>query len=124
MVTPASPFLLQFARRRLALFFEAGAHRVEPSGRAELFVFARDEVGVLFYENFSGWAKIELFGMIAEEFAVHAYPDKPSIRVDVDLGHAEFRRGQVFLFIYTTRGGIKLPAGSVYPFDLRFRNAG
>src|SRR6267378_519869 len=105
------------------LSFDACAHRVQLAGRTEFLVFVRDEVGILLNESFSRRPKIELFGMIAEEFAMDACPHQAPISVDVYFGYAEFRRGQVFFFVHATRRRIKFSAGGVDPFNLRFRDA-
>jgi hypothetical protein len=65
--------------------------------------------------------EIELLGMIAEEFAVHPGPDQPSIGVDVDLGHAELGRGQVFAS--SSRPKDRAFAGGIDPIDLFFERS-
>ncbi len=61
--------------------------------------------------------------MIAEEFAMDPRPDEPAIGIDVDLGHAEFRRRQVLVFVHPAGRGVELAAGGVDAFDFLNRDA-
>jgi hypothetical protein len=60
------------------LLFQACADRIELSGRTELFVFVRHEIGVPLNKDLPWPAKIELLGMIAEVFAMNSFPDEPA----------------------------------------------
>src|ERR1700730_1803914 len=105
-----------------SLRFHARAHGIELTGGAQLFVLMGYEIRVFFHEYFSRRSKIELLRVIAEEFAMHARPNKPAIRIDVDLGDSEFGGGKIFFFIYAACRGIKFTAGRINGFDLRLGN--
>ena len=66
---------------------------------AEHLILVNDVFGVGGHEDFARFAKVELFRMIAEEFAVNRAPDETTVRVDVDLRNAEFGGGQILFFI-------------------------
>ena len=70
-----------------------------------------------------GGRKSNCSGMIAEKFAMDAGPDQPAVGVDVDLGHAELGRGEVFVFVHAARGRIELSAGRIDPLDFFDRHA-
>jgi len=53
--------------------------------------------------------------MIAKELSMHARPDQTAIGINIDLRHAQFRGGQILVFIYTTGGRIQLAAGGIDP---------
>ena len=84
----------------------------------------RDKFRVLVDEYFAGRPKIELIGMIAEEFPMDPGPDQASVGVDVDLGDTEFGCGKVFIFIHASRRRIELPTGGVDSFYFLDRHAG
>lgn len=73
----------------------------------------RDEIRVFLNENLAGRPEVELLRMIAEKFAMHARPNKPAVGVDVDLGHAEFRRRQVFVLVYPRADGSSFPPAAL-----------
>jgi hypothetical protein len=56
-----------------------------------------DKLGVLSHECLAGGSKIKLLGVIAEKLPVHPRPDKPSVGVDIDLGHPQPGGRQAFL---------------------------
>ena len=72
---------------------------------------------------FARRAEIEFRGLVAEEFAMHARPDEAAIGVDVHLGHAEFGRGQIFVFIHAARARIELAAGGIDALHFFHRHA-
>ena len=61
--------------------------------------------------------KIELLGMIAEKLPMHPGPDEPPIGVYIDLGDAEFGRGQIFILVHAAGRRIEFAAGRVDPLD-------
>jgi hypothetical protein len=67
--------------------------------RSEQAVFVRDELGVFGHENLARGTQIEIFGLFQKELAVNARPYQTAIGIDVDFGHAEFRGGQIFVFV-------------------------
>src|SRR3954451_10122371 len=99
------------------LLLDRRANGVELAGGAELFVFVRDEVGVFLDERRPRRPEIELVRFVAEELAVHARPNQTSIRVDVHLGHAEFRGRQIFVLIHSASGWVKLASGGIDSLD-------
>src|SRR5436190_7561262 len=112
------------ARHDRSLFSHACSHRVELPGGAKFLVLVCDEVGVFLDEGFSRWTEIELFGMIAEKFAMHAGPDEPAIRVDVYFSDAQFCRGQIFLLVNAACGRIELATSGIDALDFGLRHAG
>src|SRR5207244_8095511 len=87
------------------------------------FVFVLAKVGILLDESFSRRPKIELLGMIAEEFAIDPSPNEAAVSVDVHFGHAEFRGGQILFFIHAASRRIEFSTGGIDAVDFRFRNA-
>ena len=92
-------------------------------GRAEFPVLMGDKLRVFLDEDFAGRAEIKFFGFVPEKFAVNAGPDQAPVSIDVHLGHSQFGRGQVFLFIHATSGRIEFATGGVDALDLGFRHA-
>ena len=74
---------------RRALLFQPGADRIKLASRTELFVFVCYEIGVLLSKDLPRRPEIELFGLIAEVFAMNARPDEPAIGVDVHFSEAQ-----------------------------------
>jgi hypothetical protein len=101
-----------------ALLFQTGADRIKLASRTELFVFVGDEIGVLFNKYLLRHPEIELFGLIAEVFAMNARPDKPSIGVDVYFSDAEPGGRQIFFFIHAARRWIKFVPSGIDALDL------
>lgn len=49
---------------------------------------AGDEFCIFLHENLARRAEVELRGLVAEEFAMHAGPDEAAVGIDIDLGDA------------------------------------
>ena len=50
--------------------------------------------------------------MIAKILPMDASPDKPTVGVDIDLRHAQFGGGQIFVLVNAPSGGIEFAAGA------------
>lgn len=103
---------------RRALLFQTGADRIKLASRTELFVFVRYEIDVLLNKDLPRRPEIELFGLIAEVFAMNARPDEPAIGVDVHFGDAEPGGRQIFFFIHAARRWIEFAPTGVDALDL------
>ena len=66
---------------------------------AEHLVLVDNVFGVGRHEDFAGLAEVEFRRLVAEELAVNRAPNETTVRVDVDLRNAEFRRREVLLFV-------------------------
>src|SRR5450432_2432923 len=99
-VISASSRRVKVTGTAVRLAFHAGSNLIELAGGAEFLILVRDEVGVLLDENLARRPKVELFGMVAEEFAVDACPDQAAIGIDVHFGYAESRGREIFLLVH------------------------
>src|SRR5579871_3266608 len=100
------------------------AYGIELTGAAELLVFVRNKLGVLFNEDFARRAEVELARMIAEILAMNTGPDQSAIGVDVHLGHSELGRRKVFLLVHAAGGWIERATRLVDAGNLVLRHTG